>query len=149
RGGSWVRWVCADAARLPFLNRSFDRVIASFVMHQLPDRDSALHEAVRVLAPRGVLLVRTVTPGAAARWIPARFFPSVALAQKRRMPPIDELVELLASVGFGSVITETVVHRKELVLEDAERLFRRELADRYPFVDAAERDQGFARMRAH
>lgn len=149
RGGSWVRWVCADAARLPFLNQSFDRVIASFVMHQLPDRERALHEVVRVLTPRGVLLVRTVTPEAAARWIPARFFPSVARAQERRMPPIDELVELFVGVGLVGTVTESVVHRKELALEDAERAFRRELADRYPFVESGEQDEGFARMRAH
>jgi SAM-dependent methyltransferase len=149
RGGSAARWVCADAAHLPFANRSFDRVIASLVVHQIPDREQALHEIWRVLESRGVLVVRTVTPEAAARWIPQRFFPSVARAQERRTPTIHELVELLAGVGLGDVATETVVRSTEITLADAERAFRRELVDRYPFVDSDEQDDGFARMRAH
>jgi hypothetical protein len=102
-----------------------------------------------VLTPGGILLVRTVTPEAAAQWIPERFFPSVARAQARRMPAIQELVDVLASVGFRGVATETIVHHKELALDDTERAFRRDLVDRYPFVDTDERDNGFARMRAH
>jgi SAM-dependent methyltransferase len=149
RRGSPARWVRADVARLPFSNRSFDRAIASLVLHQVPDRERALREIARLLEPEGVLLVRTVTPEAAARWIPERFFPSVAQAQEQRMPPIDELVELMASVGFGGIATETVVHHKELALDDTERAFRRDLVDRYPFVDIDEQDDGFARMRAH
>lgn len=147
RTGSSIRWVCADATRLPCAHRAFSRVIASLVVHQIPDRQSALREVERILEPTGLLLVRTVTPEAARRWIPNRFLPSVARAQEARMPPIEDLVELLGRVGFDGVATETVVRRKPLVLVDVERSFRRELADRYPFVGTSERDEGFARMR--
>jgi SAM-dependent methyltransferase len=149
RAGSSVRWVCADASYLPFTPRSFDRAVASLVLHQLPDRERALCQVSRVLTPDGVLLVRTVAPEAASRWIPHTFFPSVARAQANRMPPIRDLVGMLVRAGFVDVATETVVHRKPLALDDAERMFSRELADRYPFVDTDEREQGFARMREH
>jgi ubiquinone/menaquinone biosynthesis C-methylase UbiE len=149
RGGSAARWVCADAARLPWAPRSFDRVIASLVVHQLPDRTVALREVERVLTRTGLLLVRTVTPEAARQWIPNRFFPSVARAQEARMPAIGALVEQLGELGFDHIATETVVRLKPLVLADVEVACHRELADRYPFVGKSERDEGFARMREH
>jgi ubiquinone/menaquinone biosynthesis C-methylase UbiE len=149
RGGPSTQWVRADAARLPFTHLSFDRVIASLVMHQVRDREGVLGELGRVLRPDGVLLVRTVTREAARRWIPNRFFPSVARAQAARMPPIRELTELLVRAGFSEVATETVVHRKQLELDEVERAFGRDVADRYPFLDEDEFDRGITRMRAH
>ena len=149
RAGSPARWVGADATRLPVAHHSFSRVVASLVVHQLPDRELALHEVARVLTAGGVLLIRTVTPEAARQWIPNRFFPSVARAQAGRMPPVDELVELLRGLGFDDVTTETVVRHKPLALADIEMSCSRDLADRYPFVGTRERDEGFARMRDH
>jgi SAM-dependent methyltransferase len=149
RAGSPARWVGADATRLPFAHRSFSRVVASLVVHQIPDRELALREVARVLAADGVLLVRTVSPEAARHWIPNRFFPSVAQAQAARMPPVGQLVDLLAGLGFDDVTPETVVRRRPLALDDIELSCSRELADRYPFVGTRERDEGFARMREH
>jgi ubiquinone/menaquinone biosynthesis C-methylase UbiE len=144
-----VRWVAADAARLPFADRSFDRVIASLVVHQIPERRRALGEFGRVLMPTGILVVRTVTPEAAARWIPNRFFPSIARAQAARMPPIRQLRELLADVGFAEIATETVVRHIRLDLGDVERVFRIDVADRYPFLGQDELDRGLTNMREH
>jgi len=138
-----------DAAQLPFTCRAFDRAVASLIVHQLRDREGALRELSRVLRPDGVLLIRTVTPEAAARWIPNRFFPSVARAQEARMPPIPELIGLLRRVGFPDVGIETVVRRVRLKSDEVERAFRRDVEDRYPFLDAAELEDGISRMRAH
>jgi ubiquinone/menaquinone biosynthesis C-methylase UbiE len=149
RGASPVRWVAANAARLPFADRSFDRVIASLVVHQIPDRRRALGEFGRVLMPTGVVVVRTVTPEAAARWVPNRFFPSIARAQAARMPPIGQLRELLADVGFAEIATETVVRHARLDLGDVERAFRIDVADRYPFLSQDELDRGLTNMREH
>lgn len=51
----------ADARELPFAERSFDVVIASYLLHVLSrrDRELALSEAWRVLRPRGRLGVLT------------------------------------------------------------------------------------------
>lgn len=45
----------ADAARLPFADRSFDAVLIRDLLHHLPDRTRALAEAHRVLRPGGRL----------------------------------------------------------------------------------------------
>jgi hypothetical protein len=72
--------------------------------------------------PTGVVVVRTVTPEAVARWVPNRFFPSIARAQAARMPSIGQLRELLR---------------------------RRDFADRYPFLSQDELDLGLTTMREH
>ncbi len=46
-----------DATRLPLATASCDAVVACHVLHLVPDWPSAIDEALRVLAPGGVLLV--------------------------------------------------------------------------------------------
>jgi SAM-dependent methyltransferase len=140
--------VGGDGARLPFGSGSFDRVIASLVLHQVRDRQEVLIEAARTLRSGGLLLVRTVTPEAAGQWIPHRFFPSIARAQAERMPSMSDLTDRMTRAGFTNIETETVVHAKRLQPEEIERNLRRDVDDRYPFVDDDELDRGLQRMRA-
>jgi ubiquinone/menaquinone biosynthesis C-methylase UbiE len=141
--------VCGDGARLPFGSGSFDRVIASLILHQVRDRQEVLVEVARALRSGGHLLVRTVTPDAATQWIPHRFFPSIAQAQAERMPSMSDLTDRVTRAGLSNVDTETVVHAKRLQPEEVERRLRRDVADRYPFVDDDELDRGLRRMRGH
>lgn len=144
-----TRWVRADAGSMPFPPKAFDRVVASLVLHQVPDRERALQQVSVVLDDEGVLAIRTVTPEDAAAWTPHRFFPSVARAQEARMPPITELTRLLAQVGFSDVTSEPVERVRRTPREDIERSFRTEVADRFPFLSTAELEDGLARLRDH
>lgn len=47
----------ADMQALPFVDGSFDAVIAAHVFHLVADPHRAMHEALRVLAPGGALLL--------------------------------------------------------------------------------------------
>jgi SAM-dependent methyltransferase len=141
--------VCSDGAHLPFVRRSFDRIIASLVLHQVRDRQRVLVEISRVLRPAGLLLIRTVTPDAAKRWIPDRFFPSIAHAQAARMPSIAELTDGITRAGFSEIGTDTIVRTKQLQPEQLEPSLRRDVADRYPFLDDDELARGLKRMREH
>jgi SAM-dependent methyltransferase len=47
----------ADATRLPLAVSSFGAVLASHVLHLIPDWTKAVDEAMRILRPHGVLLV--------------------------------------------------------------------------------------------
>ncbi|MGA9355173.1 MAG: class I SAM-dependent methyltransferase [Terriglobales bacterium] len=48
-----LRWVEADALRLPFPNEHFDLVTSAFGFRNLADYDAGLREIARVLAPGG------------------------------------------------------------------------------------------------
>jgi demethylmenaquinone methyltransferase/2-methoxy-6-polyprenyl-1,4-benzoquinol methylase len=48
-----LRWVEADALRLPFPNEHFDLVTSAFGFRNLADYDAGLSEIVRVLRPGG------------------------------------------------------------------------------------------------
>ena len=52
-------WQVADAARLPFPDAAFDRVVCGFGVMFLPDRPAAYAEVARVLAPGGRFLFTT------------------------------------------------------------------------------------------
>jgi demethylmenaquinone methyltransferase/2-methoxy-6-polyprenyl-1,4-benzoquinol methylase len=51
--GTNLRWVEADALRLPFPDQHFDLITAAFGFRNLADYDAGLREMVRVLRPGG------------------------------------------------------------------------------------------------
>jgi ubiquinone/menaquinone biosynthesis C-methylase UbiE len=55
-GGRPFPLLLADATRLPMADGSFGAVMASHVLHLIPDWRAAVDEAVRVLGPGGLLL---------------------------------------------------------------------------------------------
>ncbi len=64
-GRAPIRWLRADAERLPFAPAAFDAVTAGFGIRNLADLDAGLREMHRVLRPGGRLLVLefAVPPG--------------------------------------------------------------------------------------
>jgi ubiquinone/menaquinone biosynthesis C-methylase UbiE len=53
-----IRLQLADAKGLPFDDRTFDAVISNSIVHHIPEPYAVLAEAIRVLAPGGVMFVR-------------------------------------------------------------------------------------------
>jgi ubiquinone/menaquinone biosynthesis C-methylase UbiE len=143
-----VRWLVGDAELLPLEDESFDRVLLSFVLHQLVRPEAAVAEAFRVLAPAGIVLVRTIAPEDAGRRVPERYLPSMAAADAARLPPLEAIERWLVEAGFAEPRTRVVLRNKPLRLEDEERQLAIEARDRYPFISAAELDEGVRRMRA-
>ena len=108
-----VRWVQADAARLPFPDGGFDRVLCQAGLQFVPDRLGALREMRRVLRPGGrvaLLVWRALhhSPGfaALADALQAVVGPEAAAVMRAPFVFGDDprpLVTLLDSAGFGDV----------------------------------------------
>jgi SAM-dependent methyltransferase len=84
-----------DAQKIPFPDRSFDVVVLFEAIYYLPDAESFVREAYRVLRPEGLLLISSVHcswPG---------FHPS---PYSQRYYNHHELVELLTRYGFDSTL---------------------------------------------
>ncbi len=54
-----IHFSCADMFNLPFEDNRFDTVIASNVLHIIPEPDKAMSEIKRVLKPNGLLIAPT------------------------------------------------------------------------------------------
>ena len=107
-----VRWAQADAARLPFPDGGFDRVLCQAGLQFVPDRLGALREMGRVLRPGGrvaLLVWRALhhSPGfaALADALQAVVGPEAAAGRAPFVFGDDPrpLVTLLDSAGFGDV----------------------------------------------
>ena len=108
-----VRWAQADAARLPFPDGGFDRVLCQAGLQFVPDRLGALREMRRVLRPGGrvaLLVWRALhhSPGfaALADALQAVVGPEAAAVMRAPFVFGDDprpLATLLGSAGFGDV----------------------------------------------
>jgi SAM-dependent methyltransferase len=108
-----VRWTQADAARLPFPDGAFDRVLCQAGLQFVPDRLGALREMRRVLRPGGrvaLLVWRALhhSPGfaALADALQAVVGPEAAAVMRAPFVFGDDprpLATLLESAGFGDV----------------------------------------------
>jgi SAM-dependent methyltransferase len=108
-----VRWAQADAARLPFPDGGFDRVLCQAGLQFVPDRLGALREMRRVLRPGGrvaLLVWRALlhSPGfaALADALHAVVGPEAAAVMRAPFVFGDDprpLATLLDSAGFGDV----------------------------------------------
>ncbi|HEY8549434.1 MAG TPA: class I SAM-dependent methyltransferase [Vicinamibacterales bacterium] len=99
---------------LPYPDRSFDRVLSSFMFHHLLGRDQKLHtmrEIARVLAPGGRLLLLDMTPptsdrgGFLVRWM-------------HSSPLLSDNAEdrVLAYMREGGLVDPRVIDRSRLFL---------------------------------
>lgn len=117
--GNAVRWLEADALRLPIGDQSFDLVTSAFGFRNLVDYDAGLREIFRVLRPGGEVGIldfgeprgwfgkiyrvyfRQVLPriGSAISGVkgPYAYLP----ASVQRFPPPDEMLERMRRAGFS------------------------------------------------
>jgi ubiquinone/menaquinone biosynthesis C-methylase UbiE len=103
-----------DAARLAFVANAFDVVVATFVLHHLPDPAEALWEARRVLGPGGRIGIATwgQHPGCGAFdvWqeeLDAHGAPEVEplIANRGLVDSEDKVRALLGDAGFWAART--------------------------------------------
>jgi ubiquinone/menaquinone biosynthesis C-methylase UbiE len=83
---------CGDAARLPFPDGCFDRIIAAEVLEHIPDDEAAIRELVRVLRPGGTMAVTVPA------WLAERI--CWALSDQYHAPFVEELRSKLRAAGL-------------------------------------------------
>jgi len=116
--GTALRWVEADALRLPFPDASFDLVTSAFGFRNLADYDAGLREIARVVRPNGECGILDFSePGGLMGKLYRVYFkhvlPKIGTlisgvrgpyaylpASVERFPQPDEMLERMKRVGF-------------------------------------------------
>lgn len=62
KGAGSILWCCADGARLPFRDRTFDRVVSGYLLRNMDGIRAAIREQVRVVKPGGVVAALDTSP---------------------------------------------------------------------------------------
>lgn len=68
-----VRLVKGDATKLPFKDKTFDRIIASEILEHIPDDQKAVSEMYRVLKPGGIVMVTVPNKNYPFCWDPVNW----------------------------------------------------------------------------
>ena len=102
-----VCWALSDACRLPFADESFDAILLFLVLHQVADPKKALQEAYRLLRPGGHCLISTHSHRQLDRQTLFRFFPEARKVNKKRMPSLAKLKDLLRATCFHHLRTKS------------------------------------------
>jgi ubiquinone/menaquinone biosynthesis C-methylase UbiE len=95
-----LRFIEADAKRLPFGNEEFDMVLSIYVLHHVNDWGKALEEICRVIQQDGYFLFNDL----AVSEFTARIFRP--LVKKYAAYTIDEIIQCLRGYGFKIVHSE-------------------------------------------
>ncbi|MGA9762260.1 MAG: ubiquinone/menaquinone biosynthesis methyltransferase [Gaiellaceae bacterium] len=120
RKSSAVEWVEGDLGRLPFPDGTFQAATIGFGLRNVPDRDGALRELGRVLAPGGRLGILEITRAhgplapffriwfdalvpTAGKLLPGGSAYTYLPASVRRFPTPDQLAAQIARAGFGQI----------------------------------------------
>lgn len=106
-GGSTVRLIQADGARLPFDDETFDIVLAPYVMSVVPDPIGVGREIRRVCRPDGRVIILNHFLGRSAwrQWLESRLSPLTERIGFRTDLP---LAWLLAGSGLEPVASQAV-----------------------------------------
>jgi SAM-dependent methyltransferase len=79
--------VRADSARLPFRDKSFDRVVCNLGLLHFPDPDAAVREAARAVKPGGVVAFSVWAPDAEALTVVPKSLQALGLAPSTANAP--------------------------------------------------------------
>ena len=98
-----VEWVRGSAYRLPVGDGAAALVMMVMVVHLLRQRGRAFAETRRVLRPGGRVSVWTFTPRHVEDFYLNEYFPSIAVIDRARFPPVKTLTSELRRAGFADV----------------------------------------------
>jgi SAM-dependent methyltransferase len=101
-----IVWVRADAAALPFPNRSFDFVSCQYAFHHFAGKASMLREAFRVLRPAGRFVLRNLCPQESSDWLYYEYFPEAEIVDLQDFWPPEAIAAVMEGAGFTKVSSD-------------------------------------------
>jgi SAM-dependent methyltransferase len=132
------------AEALPFRDGWFEGAVLRLVVHLL-DRPRALPELVRVLAPKGRVVVATFAPGHFEWYWLVGVFPEVGEIDRERFPAPERLGAELAEAGFTGARTRTLAQRGRLSRAEALEKIRGRYISTLRLLDEETFSAGLAR----
>jgi ubiquinone/menaquinone biosynthesis C-methylase UbiE len=148
-GDSGVVLVQGAAEAMPFLDRSFDVVFVSMVLHHIRSSPSAIGEIRRVIKPGGKLLIRTASLETMDSYLWASFFPEGASIEASRLLSRAAVRDLLGAGGFTLDAELVVVQLFANDLRDySERISQRALSSLQAIPDS-DFERGMVALRKH
>jgi len=100
--------VQGSALALPFRDASFDAIVSTEAFHWFPDQDAALRECLRVLVPKGRLLVSLVNPPLEIMSVAGRRLSRLA-GEPARWPTRRRMRRCVEEAGFRVESQRTVL----------------------------------------
>ena len=112
--GGRVEWVRGSAYHGPVGDGSAALVVMAMVVHLLRQRVRAFTEARRTLRPGGQLSMWTFTPRHVEEFYLNPYFPSIAVIDRPRFPPVAVLDAELRRAGFDQVRIDLLAEPRQL-----------------------------------
>ena len=134
-----ITWVQADAATLPFPDRSFDIASCQFAFHHFQGKARMLREAFRVLGVGGRFVLRNSCPQESSDWLYYEYFPEAEFRDLRDFWPPDAL---MAVYGRGRFYAGDGAIRASSLRAEPARLARDRAAARHLLAAAVDFGRG-------
>jgi ubiquinone/menaquinone biosynthesis C-methylase UbiE len=101
-----VKWCNADAAALPFRDRSFAGATCIWALHHMHDPHAAIREVFRVLLPARFVIFTADAAQVESYWVNEYWPELVARAVASPIHRVDEVERALAEAGFAGIRRE-------------------------------------------
>jgi ubiquinone/menaquinone biosynthesis C-methylase UbiE len=149
--GKSLEVICADIdnQRLPFRDGSFDTLMLVYVIHQIKNLTSLLSECYRVLH-NGVLVLLTSSHKQIENQHPVikDFFPSCIDIDKGRFPDIQQIDDLLDSLGLKDIKHEEMIVENIPIDYEYLRKVKNKYVSTYYLIPQSQFENGVKQLEA-
>jgi ubiquinone/menaquinone biosynthesis C-methylase UbiE len=101
-----VIWVSGQAEDMPFIDGSFDGILAMLTLHHWQDLDAGLEECARVLERGKRMVIFTATPQQMEGYWLGHYFPQMLQDSMQIMPTLERMQSAASKAELQLITTE-------------------------------------------